>query len=248
MMDEKQIEALKERVMEAAGYWHPFHEALLGRDPQFLSAYLEMSHGSLTGVVSQRMKELIFITVDGTVQHLYEPGLRYHIPHALSDGATEQEVLEALQIACACVWTTQAIALSRLARFVDVMPRSEEQRTLEAFYREQVGRWPEWASALFSVKPAFAKAFFDFCAIPWNTGTLSAKEKELLYFAGAVTPTVANEGEAAFHADRARGFGATSEEIVEVAQLAGAVAIHTCIVGVPILASASEKHRERAGR
>ena len=92
-------------VLDAAGYWHSFHEGLLQHDPEFLSSYLAMSHGSLTGVITPKMKELIFLVIDGVTNHLFEPGIGLHIWLSLKLKTPVPQILETLQIACSVVWT-----------------------------------------------------------------------------------------------------------------------------------------------
>lgn len=97
-LTEQQL-ALKEEFVEARGFWTHLLEDLLRVDPDFFKAYADFSSVPWrNGVLSPKVKELIYIAIDATTTHLYEPGLRYHIRAALDQGATKQEILEVLQL------------------------------------------------------------------------------------------------------------------------------------------------------
>jgi alkylhydroperoxidase/carboxymuconolactone decarboxylase family protein YurZ len=50
------------------------------------------------GPLPQKTKELIFIAVNAATTHLWAPGVRRHIRNALNEGATPEEILEAIQL------------------------------------------------------------------------------------------------------------------------------------------------------
>ena len=241
--------ALKEAVSAVAGYWHPFHEGMLQHAPRFLRGYFELNHATLAGHVPQHLKELIFLAIDATAAHLYEPGIRYHIWTALTKcGASKSEIFETLQIACSVVWHTQALAMSKLAAHVMPALPSAQSRSMEAIYRDKVGRWPYWANALYNLNSAYAEAFFRFYALPWTDGQLPAKEKALIYVAVNATPTVACAEELDFYIERALELGATPGEVNEAVQLSSAVAIHSCISAVPELMKTLSKMAETSDK
>ena len=75
---------LKAEVIARRGYWHPFHEGLLELCPEFLAAYLAFQDGpARSGHLEPKVREFIYIAIDGAVSHLYERGLRRHIEDAL---------------------------------------------------------------------------------------------------------------------------------------------------------------------
>ncbi|MFG1299694.1 carboxymuconolactone decarboxylase family protein [Xanthobacter sp. V3C-3] len=90
---------LKARFMENRGYWNPFWDGLLKLDPRFFAAYLEFSSTPWkTGPLEPKVKEFIYIAIDASTTHLYEPGLRIHIQNALKYGATKEEIMEVYQL------------------------------------------------------------------------------------------------------------------------------------------------------
>ena len=50
------------------------------------------------GILLPKTKELIYIAVDASTTHLYEPGIRLHIKNALKYGATREEIMEVLEV------------------------------------------------------------------------------------------------------------------------------------------------------
>ncbi|CAK7202837.1 hypothetical protein SEUCBS139899_005564 [Sporothrix eucalyptigena] len=114
--DDQQL-LLKQQFTERRGYWHTFWEDFLRLDPEFFEAYLELSGlpwtkdvaGAPTpkkGILSPKMKELVYCAFDTAATHLYVPGLKLHIKNALGYGATPQEIVEVMEIATLLSLTT----------------------------------------------------------------------------------------------------------------------------------------------
>lgn len=90
---------LREEFLNARGYWNEFWDGLLKLDPEFFKAYLDFSSVPWkTGTLEPKFKELIYIAIDASTTHLYEPGLRQHIRNALKHGATKEEIMEVLEL------------------------------------------------------------------------------------------------------------------------------------------------------
>src|SRR5689334_7110129 len=95
-------ESLKAEIVARRGYWAPFHEGLLEMNPAFLEAYLKFQDGpARSGHLEAKVREFIYIAIDGAVSHLYERGLRRHIADALRLGASKEEVLQVIMLATA---------------------------------------------------------------------------------------------------------------------------------------------------
>lgn len=90
---------LRERFIEKRGYWAEFWDGLLTLDTDFFETFLRFSaHPWEHGTLDPKVKELIYIAIDASTTHLYEPGLRVHIQNAFKHGATKQEILEVLEL------------------------------------------------------------------------------------------------------------------------------------------------------
>jgi alkylhydroperoxidase/carboxymuconolactone decarboxylase family protein YurZ len=90
---------LKETFIEVRGYWSSFWDGLLLLDPDFFEAFLNFSAVPWrNGPLEPKIKEFIYIAVDASTTHLYEPGLRLHIQNALRYGATQAEIMEVYEL------------------------------------------------------------------------------------------------------------------------------------------------------
>ena len=95
MKSNREKEALKADFIEARGYWNEFWDGLLDLDPRFFKAYLNFwSIPWTNGVLEPKVKEFVYIAIDASTTHLYEPGLRIHIKNAFKYGATKEEIME----------------------------------------------------------------------------------------------------------------------------------------------------------
>ena len=248
-------EALKQEVVRERRYWHPFHEGLLEHSPAFLRAYLDyISAPWKSGHLEPKVREFIYIAVDGAVSHLYERGLKRHMEFALEAGATREELLQVVQLTCSTMHETHELGMGVLvdelkrrqpAIEADLADLSDEQQRLKRQFIDEVGYWPACGNALLRFAPQFVEGFLKFRSVAWSEGPLEPKIKELIGLAIGASPTILYEPAVRAHTQRALRYGATPEEISEVLQLAGAVAIHTATAGVPALVEAMRSSGNR---
>lgn len=99
-MEERQerVKQLIGRIEKDRGFIFPSHKLLAERDPEFM----EMWHNSLMHVfydrkaLPRKYKEILAVCLDAVTG--FEQGLRAHLQGALAAGATEEEILEALEL------------------------------------------------------------------------------------------------------------------------------------------------------
>lgn len=98
--NDKTKEELKERFVRERGFWSSeLWDNLLELDPGFFEQYLNFSaYPNKKGVLPKKFKELIYIAINGSTTHLYEPAFRQHISNALKAGATKEEIMEVLEM------------------------------------------------------------------------------------------------------------------------------------------------------
>jgi alkylhydroperoxidase/carboxymuconolactone decarboxylase family protein YurZ len=97
---ERDLTALKERVVADRGYWDPAWDALAALDPELLEAHL--GPGSVAwrhGPLSPKTKHLVLLAADASTTQLHGPGIRVHCEGALRHGAAVAEILDVLSIA-----------------------------------------------------------------------------------------------------------------------------------------------------
>src|SRR4030095_3381880 len=92
-----------------------------------------------------KLKEFIYIAIDVTVTHLYEPGLRLHIKNALARGATVQEIAEGISFVSTSGLATLSMGLPLIVEEAQAIGMTLEQcdsdlqRKLATNFRQQVG-------------------------------------------------------------------------------------------------------------
>jgi AhpD family alkylhydroperoxidase len=252
---------LKERFIEARGYWSPIWDDVLALDADYFEAYLELSSVPWrTGTLPPKVKELIYVAIDASTTHLYNAGTRIHIRNALTHGATKQEIFEVLQLtstlgihSCSVgvpVLLEEAHKAGRAAE----LPRKEldaRQLKLKAEFLKARGYWtPLWEDIL-ALSPDYFEAYLQFSAVPWKSGSLEPKIKELIYIAIDAATTKLYEPGVRVHVQNALKHGATAHEIMEVFQIVSVLGVHTITESVPILlqeVARSEKGSTTASR
>ncbi|WP_417264438.1 carboxymuconolactone decarboxylase family protein [Celeribacter sp.] len=92
-------EKLKSDFTRDRGYWHEFWSGILELDPELFEGYLDFSaHPWRTGVLEPKVKEFIYCAFDAAATHLYVSGLKMHMKNALGYGATQDELMEVLEV------------------------------------------------------------------------------------------------------------------------------------------------------
>lgn len=88
--------------MKAAGQWNVAWDPFLALDPLWTDEVMSAGIGIYAaGVLSAKDVELLSIAVDASFTHMYAPGTRRHIAHALKAGATPAEIMEVLKLCVA---------------------------------------------------------------------------------------------------------------------------------------------------
>jgi alkylhydroperoxidase/carboxymuconolactone decarboxylase family protein YurZ len=240
-MDERQ-RRIREAFIDARGYWNEFWDGLLKLDPDFFEAYLQFSGVPWrNGTLEPKLKELIYIAIDASTTHLYEPGLRQHIQNALRHGATREEIMEVYELTSVLGIHTCTLGVPVL---LDELEKAgaegpseltPEQERMKEDFIERRGYWNEFWDGLLALDSDFFGAYLEFSGVPWRNGTLSPKEKELVYIAIDASTTHLYEPGLRQHIQNALRHGALPEEIMEVYELTSVLGIHTCTLGVPVL-------------
>jgi alkylhydroperoxidase/carboxymuconolactone decarboxylase family protein YurZ len=252
-LDEKR-RRLKAAFAETRGYWSPLWDSLLQLDPDFFAAYLEFSGAPWRhGTLPPKIRELIYIAIDASTTHLYEPGLRIHVRNALRHGATKEEILEVYELASVLGIHTMTVGVPALLDELrqagqpqERAPLSPRQEALKRDFVENRGYWaPLWDDVL-RLDADFFAAYLQFSSVPWKNGTLEPKIKEFVYIAIDAATTHLYEPGIRIHIRNALRHGATRQEILEVLELVSALGIHSCTLGVPALVE--ELAREEATR
>ncbi len=245
----KDLDARRQRLKDeftlARGYWSALWDQVLDLAPDFFEAYMNFSSVPWkTGTLEPKVKELIYIAIDASTTHLYDPGLRVHIQNALRYGATKDEIMEVYQLTSVLGIHTLTLGvpalLDEMAKAgvdgeIGRAPLSPYQEALKAKFVENRGYWSDLWEGVIRLSPEFFEAYLNFSSVPWQTGTLEPKVKELIYIAIDAATTHLYEPGLRVHIQNALRYGATVSEIMEVYQLTSVLGIHTVTLGVPAL-------------
>lgn len=216
------------------------------RDAEFFKAWQRLkSAAQSSNSLSPCFRELVSLAVNGAVTHLHEPAMRVHIRAALRAGATPEQVLEVLQLISVLGIHACSLGIASLldemntakAPLPDVLagPLTPGQEDIKASFTRDRGYWsPRW-EALLRLDPEFFGGYYDFSSHPWKTGSLSPKERELIYVAIDASTTHLYDPGLRVHYRNALKYGATTEEIMEVLKITSLIGIQSCAVGVRIL-------------
>lgn len=233
---------LKQSFIEVRGYWNAFWDGLLDLSPDFFEAYLDYSGLPWrSGILEPKVKEFIYIAIDASATHLYEPGLRVHVSNALDYGASKEEIMEVFQLSAIIGMQTMAVGMPALldcstpSEPVEPMDSGEEKRELVHRFRERFGYWDQAWEAVLRLNPDFLNSLMSLSGVAYEHGCLQPKVKELINIALNVAVTHLYQPAVDAHVKRARDLGATDKEIFEVFQLTSVLGMHSCTVGVPIL-------------
>ncbi|NJO32855.1 MAG: carboxymuconolactone decarboxylase family protein [Rhodospirillales bacterium] len=248
--------ALKEEFVKARGYWSPVWDDVLALDADFFEAYMQLSSVPWkSGPLSPKVKELIYVAIDASTTHLCNAGTRIHMQNALKHGATKQELMEVLQLTSTLGIHSCSVGVPILQEELREAGREHEmagkgldarQQKLKDAFIEARGYWtPLWEKIL-SLSPDYFEAYLKFSWVPWQTGTLEPKVKELIYVAIDAATTKLHVPGIRVHVRNALKHGATAEEIMEVFQIVSVLGIHTMTESVPILMQEAKAHEAKA--
>ena len=245
---------IKQDFIDARGYWSRGWDPLLDIAPDYFEAYAKLSSVPWkTGTLSPKVKELLYIAIDSSTTHMYEPGLRVHIRNALRYGATRDEIMEVYQLTSSI--GVHAVTMG-VPALLDVMkqagkadvtatPLTARQEQLKAAFIAHRGYWsPMWDGVL-ALSPDFFEAYAEFSSVPWKTGSLEPKIRELVYVAVDAAATHLYEPGTRIHMENALKLGATPEEIMEVLALVSVLGVHTIAMGLPVLLDELKKAETR---
>jgi alkylhydroperoxidase/carboxymuconolactone decarboxylase family protein YurZ len=95
-----EAQAIKDEFIRTRGVWLAQREAVFRLMPKYFAALSKLSTASWKdGSLSRKERELIALSVDCIVTHMFEPGLAMHIRCAIEHGATREEILDVFQLA-----------------------------------------------------------------------------------------------------------------------------------------------------
>jgi len=238
--------ALRAEFEDAHGYWSEPLADMARLDPRFFRAYLDLTTvAARGGALDPKLRALVSLALDANATHLFVPGIRRDIEQAVALGATDDEIMEVLELSATLgIHAANAgvpILLEVLAETgdaPDVFSLDARQLQLKADFEANRGYWnPIWDGVL-KLSPDFFEAYLEYSSVPWKHGVLEPKVKELVYCAFDCSATHLWLPGLKLHMRNALGYGATPLEIMEVIQIASALGAHAFEYAMPALREA----------
>jgi AhpD family alkylhydroperoxidase len=226
---------------ERVGPWPALYDPLLEADPELTQALLELCAVPVArGALEPVTRELIGVAVNASTTQLYEPALRAHVRAALSLGADPAEIVEVLELASVLGIHSCTLGMPLLAREIEAgggeLPALDERRlALRERFRGGRGMWPAFLDDMLRLDPELLEAYLGYSTVPWRTGRLAPRTRELVYLAVDAATTHLYEVGTRIHLRNALAAGATREELLEVLELTVQVGINACTMALPIL-------------
>jgi alkylhydroperoxidase/carboxymuconolactone decarboxylase family protein YurZ len=237
---------LKDAFVRLHGDWGREWESILRMDPGFFEAYLNLAAVPWKkNHLEDKVKEFIHIAADAAATHLYSPGIRTHIEAAIRHGATREELMEVLALTSTLGIHAANVGVPVLLEVLaeeglrdGPAPLDARREALKQDFRKNRGYWHETFEGLLELDPEFFQAYLDFSSVPWRTGVLAPKVKELIYCAFDASATHLYVPGLKLHMRNALGYGATAHEIMEMLEIVSTIGIHGAAVAAPILEEA----------
>ena len=243
---------LKQEFIANRGYWNAFCDGLLELDADFFAAYLDYSSIPWhQGTLEPKVREFIYIAIDGATTHLYRPGLKVHLRNALGYGATKEEIMEVYRLtssigAAATMLLGTRILESELGEQATQELTGEQEAVAGAGPREAFvaafGYWDEDSAAWRRLDPAS----FSSALRAWGSAVaspLDPRTKAFVLIAVNASVTHLDGRAVRAHIRQALQHGASGRQIIEVLQLASVLGMHTYTMGVPALLDELSKGR-----
>lgn len=248
-------EALKDAYITARGYWRPWTEGLLRLDPEFLQTYGRYAgYSAEMGPLSPKMRELIYVALDGSASHLFRSGLALHLRLALREGATAREIVDVFRLAtvqgldgCHVGIGVLAEELAEAGLEVVQAEPSKEQRVLRDTYVAQFGDWPDFCEQWLRRDPGYFAVLLDLLADRHKGGGLDQRSQCLISIALNACFTALNPSGLRVQIKRALRLGIDQREILQVLQMTAHLGVHACAIGVPVLMEALDERAAKDG-
>jgi len=176
---------------------------------------------------------LVSFAVASAPTTLNRVAMRQHAERALELGVTLEELAEATLLASA-IGVHGLHEAPKILRDVvesggeafpelDAETEAYRRRLLDDPYWQRLNAtMPGRIDALLQLSNSAFHAFVDYVAVPWKTGSLSPKTKELIYVAIDTMPTHRYLPGMRFHIENALALGTSRQELIDVLDISAA--------------------------
>ena len=183
--------------------------------------------------LDEKTAALVGFAVASAPSTLDRDGIARHAGAALDEGASLEELTEAMLLASGigihglheAPLVLSDVVKSRsesLPELTDEATAYRDKLLADQYWQRLDAELPGFLDSLLRLsEPAF-RSVVDYLAIPWKTGPLPAKIKELIYTSIDAMPSHRYLPGMRFHIENALSLGATRQEIVDVLDISAA--------------------------
>lgn len=211
----------------------------------FLPRLREATLRALEGVADGRPlaplpRALIQLGLAASVTSLDRAALSVAVATAYDRGATPAQVQEVIALVSGLgvhsLMISAVVVLEEAERRGLVSVGKDLDPERQRLWDDRVGEDPFWADferempgflrSMLILSPDIFSGFFDYCAIPWKSGTVPARVKELIAMASDATPAHRFGPGFRVHMANAIKLGCGRTEVLETLNLAAAAPPH----------------------
>ena len=242
-LNEKQRH-LKDRFCDLRGYWDEEWQSLLQVNPTYFESFLDLRETCQSrNRLSPKVQEFIFLAVASCTTHIYHPAIKAHINAALEAGASKGEVAEVVGLTYLVgvhTITLGAPLLLELMRELEIPLNDSEamkgrrQQAKENFIAKR-GFWVDSWNPILDLDVDFFESYTEFSSLPYRTGLLEPKIRELVICAFDVSTHHLHARGTKNHMKNCLEFGGTPEEIMEMLEIVSLAGIHGVTATAPLL-------------
>lgn len=244
-LTEKQQQA-KDAFAKNGGTWNLAWDSVLRLDPGFVEAYAGFAAVPWRkNHLPHKVKAFIALAASAAATHLFRPGVHEHIRVALAHGATAEELMEVLELISTVGIHASNVGVPVLLEVLEEEgmrdgpePLDARREALKTSFIENRGYWHSSWEGLLELDAELFEAYVEFSSVPWRTGVLEPKFKELMYCAFDAAATHLYVPGLKLHMRNALRYGATREEIMEMLEIVSVIGIHGVLVAAPMLEDA----------
>jgi alkylhydroperoxidase/carboxymuconolactone decarboxylase family protein YurZ len=226
---------------DETGPWNSALTLLQQWDSPWAAACKAVSTSPWTsGVLSQKLVELISLAINVACTNLNADGTRRRIRRALDAGASRDEILFVFKCASAMAIHSCSLGAPILleeAKSAGVAPKPSPRIPTPASDKiKAIGQWNAAWDPFLALDPAWTDAFMTMGGGIYTSGVLPPRDVELLSIAFDASFTHMHAPGTRRHIQNALKAGASIEEIFEVLKLCVAQGMQAFVLGAPILA------------
>lgn len=229
---------IKEYFIAERGYWRPWAETMLQACPGFVEQYARYAgYPARTGPLTGRMVELIYVGLDASSSHLFEPGLHTHMKRALEVGATPADIVDVLHLVAVQGVASVGQATEILAELSGLIDVPAVSAPLQARIDRLGNAHALQLAALARLDPGYAEVLLDFIEQGRPGTGLTDAERSLVQLALHACFTAFNPGAVRQIVATALAQGLAPAEMRQAIQLGAHLAVHGSALGAKVLQS-----------